>query len=352
MTLAVHLAPQPDELLSSWVLRTCHANATSLYSLLWHFKKSAYAQTDIDQCNNKSFLLWVAKKLKHPNGYKGVWKMSLLPVKKIEVGFPHRSWIRGIDRRAIKWRAFRYCPVCLRNDNRPYFRQYWRLDWYEVCHHHQVQMLTVCPSCDAPLILHKVKWKKSHLAHCYKCNADLCTTPEVSVNLDQQTLTSIEQLLLLIKQQDTKTYSAVHFLEAFLDELCKKGSIDDFITCLTSVYTTSPDHYFSSFPLLMRTTNAYLLWRGDKKVLKDFISHNQKYFNLAVRDFGCPVSVIRFHKPLKFDVELSQGLLAQAIKEIESTGRKVTTKRISKHLTCSLAKLERFIFNDEKVKLN
>lgn len=343
MVLAVYLAPQPDELLSSWVMRTCHANATSFYSLLWHHDKTSYAQTDIDQCKNNEFLVWLAKELKHHEGYKGVWNMSLFPIKELETEFPHRSWIRGIDRRAIKWRAFRYCPVCLRNDNRPYFRQYWRLDWYEVCHHHQVQMQMVCPSCDAPLILHKVKWKEPHLAHCYKCNADLCTTAEVSVSLDQQTLTSIEQLLLLIKQQDKKTYSGVHFLEAFLDALCKKGTIDDFITCLTSVHTISPNYYFSSFSLLMRTTNAHLLWKCDKKVLTDFISQNQKHFNLVVRDFGCPASVSVFHKPLKFDVELSVELISQATQAIEATGRKATVKRISKHLTCSFAKLGRFM---------
>lgn len=350
MTLAVYLAPQPDELLSSWVMRTCHANATSFYSLLWHHKKSSYAQTDIDQCKSNELLVWLAKELKHPEGYKGAWDMSLLPVKELETEFPHRSWIRGIDRRAFKWRAFRYCPACLKSDIRPYFRQYWRLDWYEACHHHQVQMHSSCFSCKAPLILHRIKWNEPHLAHCNKCHADLIKTPEVGVNLDQQTLTTVNQLLLLIKNQDKELYSAIHFIEAFLDELCKKISTDDFISNLTTVHLSSKHQFLHAYPLLMRTINAYRLWVDDKKVLTGFISKNQKYFNLAVRSFGCPSSVNLFHKPLKYDVELSSELLAKASKEIEATGRKATTKRISKHLTCSHAKLERFLIGLHIIK--
>jgi len=341
MALAVYLAPQPDELLSSWVMRTCHANATSFYSLLWHHNKNSYAQTDIDQCGNHEFLCWLAEELKHPEGFKGVWDMSLLPIKELETGFPHRSWIRGIDRRAFKWRAFRYCPACLRNDERPYYRQYWRLDWYEVCHHHYVQMHPSCFSCKAPLILHRIKWKEPHLAHCNKCHVDLSKTPEKDANLDQQTLTSIKQLLLLIKEQDKHLYSAVHFLEAFIDELHKHDRATPFLRDILGILPDS----FNNFPILMRTTAALQLWKGDKEALENITSKQQKYFNLAVRSFGCPVSVSIFHKPLKYELELTKELLAQATKEIEATGRKATTKRISKHLTCSLAKLSKFIAN-------
>lgn len=337
MTLAVYLDPLPDELLSSWVMRTCHANATSFYSLLWHHDKTSYAQIDIDQCKNNEFLVWLAKELKHPEGYKGVWDMSLLPIKELETEFPHRSWIRGIDRRALKWRAFRYCPVCLKNDEHPYFRQYWRLDWYEVCHHHQVQMLTACPSCDAPLILHKIKWTESHLAHCHKYHCDLSKVGEIKAPLGQQTLTTIDQLLLLIKKQDKELYSAIHFFEAFLDELWKSGGADGFFRSFALAYN------FTSFPLLMRATYAYLLWESDKKILAGCINLNQKYFNLAVRNFGCPMVVKTFHRPLRVEIDLSEELLEKTIKEIEATGRKATTKRISKQLTCSFNKLARFI---------
>ena len=341
MTLAVYLNPQPDELLSSWVLRTCHANATSFYSLLWHHNKSSYAQTDIDQCKNKTFLKFLAKELKHPSGYNGVWNMSLLPIKALETEFPHRSWIRGIDRRAFKWRAFRYCPVCLKNDERPYFRQYWRLDWYEVCHLHQVQMHSSCVSCKAPLILHRVKWKEAHLALCNKCHADLCKTPEVDVNLGQQTLASIKQLLLLIKKQDKQLYSSSHFLEAFIDELHKHGRA---VTLLQDTLNISPND-FNNFPLLIRTTAAFQLWKGDMNALKSISTKYQKYFNLVIRSFGCPVSIKKYHKPLRVEVDLNEKLLTKAIKDIEATGRKATTKRISKHLTCSQGKLEYFIFS-------
>lgn len=327
MHLAAYLAPQPDELLSSWVMRTCHANATSFYSLLWHHNKSTYAQIDIDQCQNRNFFNWLAFTFKHPEGYKGIWEMSLLPVKAVEKEFPHRSWIRGIDRRAFKWRSFRYCPTCLKQGQTPYFRKHWRLDWYEVCHLHYTQMYNTCTSCAAPIILHKVKWKEDHLAYCHKCKVDLSRSPKKHSHFNQKTCVAVHSLLNIIKKQDLKTYSAIHFLEAFLDEISK---------------TTNAQN--SIFPALFRTTRAFALWAGDKTELATFTKENQKYFNLAVRSFGCPAIIKNYHKPLRVEVQLSQVLIAKAAKEIEATGRKATTKRISKHLTCSLTKVEKFMY--------
>jgi len=307
-------------------MRTCHANATSFYSLLWHHNKSTYAQIDIDQCDNKEFLSWIAKKLRHPEGYNGIWEMSLLPVKTVEKEFPHRSWIRGIDRRAFKWRSFRYCPTCLKQGQTPYFRKYWRLDWYEVCHLHYTQMYNTCTSCAAPIILHKVKWKEEHLAHCYKCKADLSQAPEIHTYLDQKLCDTIPSLLNIIEQQDRQLYSAVHFIEAFLDEISKT--------------TNNPKPIFSA---LFRTTRAFALWAEDKAELATFTVANQKYFNLAVRSFGCPAVIKKYHKPLRVEIQLTQTLVAQATKEIKASGRKATVKRISKHLTCSLNKLTSYL---------
>jgi hypothetical protein len=145
--------------------------------------------------------------------------------------------------------------------------------------------------------------------------------------------------LLLIKNQDKETYAAIHFLEAFIDELHKH---DRAIEILQNALNLAPND-FDNFPLLMRTTCAIRLWMSDKNFLRTITAKEQKYFNLAVRSFGCPTPINYLHKPLKVEIDLSVEIIAKASQEIEASGRKATTKRISKHLTCSHAKLEQFL---------
>ncbi len=343
MTLAVHLAPLPDELLSSWVHRTCHANATSLYSLLWHHGLKCYAQVDLDQCKNRKLLLWLARELKHPEGICGVRDMSLLPVLEMEKGFPHRSWIRGIDRRAFKWRSFRYCPVCLSEDEQPCFRRYWRLDWYEICHHHQVQMFNACTSCEAPLILHRVRWHKSHLARCYSCDADLRYAPNRVVALDQSSMKAIDDLFFLMDHRDKRKYAAIHFLEAFLDQWRRVQGVDEPVEALETIGVHIDVGFAYSSPAMFLATAAHELWQLDKKLLGKFISNHRRWFNLAVRDFQCPAVMHPYYKSLKWSYDLNAEIINQAANEISKTGREPTPARIARKIGCHVSRVENFL---------
>jgi len=347
MSLAVHLAPLPDELLSSWVFRTCHANATSLYSLLWHHGLNKYAQVDLDQSKNTKLTHWIGNELMHPEGMSGVHKMSLLPILDIEEKFPKRSWIRGIDRRAYKWRAFRYCSTCLSEDERPYFRRYWRFDWYEVCHRHKVRMHSVCGKCDAPLILHRVRWQRPHLAHCYSCNADLRQEKVQPVSANGSALEAVAGIFSMLNAQDKETYAAVHFLEAFVDQLIRMDGIESFVQKAGQHGFRFETDEYDEFPFLFRTVVAYRLWHEHSGTLKRLISDNQNYFNLVVRSFGCPEVMDSFHLVLRQEIDLTDDLIREIAMQIEATGRQPTVKRVSKRLLCSTEKLRRFLEDAE-----
>jgi len=347
MSLAVHLAPLPDELLSSWVFRTCHANATSLYSLLWHHGLNKYAQVDLDQSKNKKLIHWISNELLHPGGMNGVYKMSLLPTLDIEEKFPKRSWIRGIDRRASKWWAFRYCPACLSEDERPYFRRYWRFDWYEICHLHKTRMHMFCGKCAAPLILHWVRWQRSHLAHCHSCSADLRLEVAQSVPANEIMLEAVAGIFSMLNAQDKETYAAIHFLEAFVDRWISLEGNNSFVQKINQYGFQSDADEFRKFPLLSRTVAAYHLWHDQSGNLKGLISDNQKYFNLVVRDFGCPDIMRLFHQALRQEVDLTEELIREIAIQIEARGRKPTVKRVSKRLLCSTEKLQRFLEEQE-----
>ncbi len=348
MSLAVRLAPLPDELLSSWVFRTCHANATSFYSLLWHHGLNKYAQVDLDQSKNTKLTHWIGNELMHPEGMDGIYNMSLLPILDIEEKFPKRSWIRGIDRRASKWRAFRYCPACLSEDERPYFRRYWRFDWYEICYIHKIRMHLLCGKCDAPLILHRVRWQRPHLAHCHSCSADLRLEKVQSVSANETVLEAVAGIFSMLNAQDKETYAAVHFLEAFVDRWISLEGRNSFVRKTNQYGFQFNADAFRESPLLSRTVAAYHLWHDQSEDLKVLISDNQKYFNLVVRDFGRPDIMAPFHQVLRQEVDLTEELIRETAMQIAATGRKPTVKRISKRLLCSSKKLQRFLEDKDR----
>lgn len=59
----------------------------------------------------------------------------------------------------------RFCPHCLAENG--YWRVEWELNFYDVCHHHQVWLVDQCSSC-----LNKVNWHRDQLSRC-NCGSTL-----------------------------------------------------------------------------------------------------------------------------------------------------------------------------------
>lgn len=341
MPLAVYLEPLPDELLSSWIIRTCHANATSLYSLLWHFKLNNHAQIDLDQTQDTPLLNWVAETLKHPEGFKGVRAMSLTPIHDLEVLFPHKSWIKGIDRRAFKWRSFRYCPQCLITDPEPYFRRHWRLEWHEICPQHHVKMPNGCQECGAPIILHRIPWKKNHLAHCQSCSQDFRHSFSSQIQISLPQLDAIAGLYSLISDNNTESYAAVHFLEAFIEQGQRLRGVEEPINALKSIGINIDLNLAKTFPSFFLATSAYQLWSQKRDLLDDFIFQHQGWFNLAARDYSCPDVLKTFHRTKFRYHELNQSIIDKATQELTSEGVEPTSARIARKIGCHINRVRR-----------
>jgi len=341
--LAVYVRPLHEELLSSWMIRTCHANATSLYSLLWHFKWNNQAQTDIDQTQNTNFLRWLATTLNHPEGFSGVEAMSLRPIHELATLFPHKSWIRGIDRRAFKWRSFRFCPQCFQSDKSPYFRRLWRLEWHEVCPIHNITMPNGCLKCGAPVILHRVPWHKAHLAHCHKCGVDFRKMIPTTIDISNEVSDDITGLYALVSNNDKESYAAVHFLEAFIEQGLRFKGLKEPIQALRSIGINT-DHA-KTCPALFIATSAYQLWFKKRELLDDFIFSHQGWFNLAVRDYSCPDILKSFHR-VGFRVhELNESIINQAANEILRSGWEPTPSRIARKIGCHVSRVQKKLNN-------
>lgn len=185
--LPIHLKPQPDELLSSWITRLAQAHGLKLHTfckLLWGNRQiwprdidkscidkiiqslSILTGTPIERCNNT-----ILKKYEHH-----------LFDKYIVNG--NTSWIIpwGIYHRTRKRNALQFCPLCLKEDLSPYFRCSWRLALSYSCIKHQIFLFDSCPQCHSPIIFfrqelgHKNEVEIENLCKCFSCKFDLRTT--------------------------------------------------------------------------------------------------------------------------------------------------------------------------------
>ena len=87
-------------------------------------------------------------------------------------------WILTLGTRGVKRSGgSQFCPACLAEDARPYYRVQWRLAWHTACEHHQVGLLDRCPWCAEPLAPHRLRADARHVAWCATCGFDLREAP-------------------------------------------------------------------------------------------------------------------------------------------------------------------------------
>ncbi|HKZ78875.1 MAG TPA: TniQ family protein [Pyrinomonadaceae bacterium] len=180
----VHLKPQEDELLSSWLARLALAHgqtASSFFTRAWPGRY--LLARDLDLWNDQTALKLLARKTNTPlarvfattlASYEG-WLFVDRPRQS------HAPWMlaRHLNVRPQKHFGLQFCPWCLASDEEPYFRRYWRLALMVLCPIHRVLLLDRCQSCGAAVCYERQTAKKLGnaerwmLTQCNKCNADL-----------------------------------------------------------------------------------------------------------------------------------------------------------------------------------
>lgn len=88
----------------------------------------------------------------------------------------------GHQWRTRKHTGIQYCPLCLRNDEVPFYRRTWRLSLFAHCPTHHCMLENRCPRCDAPVAFHRhgihaghAMWRR-RLSHCSCCSFNLART--------------------------------------------------------------------------------------------------------------------------------------------------------------------------------
>lgn len=178
----------PGESLRSWVARLCLSNLLFPRQILRGVRYAA--ENDIDLIPSTSLI-------------DRVCTISNTEESIVLASTAQRYVGWGIERigscyeRTPLWHAYYrnsedayvYCPVCLRNDEIPYFRIAWRFAIYIFCPRHGCEMLDRCPHCQAPvdplyqrfgLAGSKATWHP--LNRCGVCGSLYEAAPEISAS--------------------------------------------------------------------------------------------------------------------------------------------------------------------------
>lgn len=246
--LPVRFRPEPDELFSSWMVRAALANGLRVNQLarvlvgghrhrqlfsgdpdrgIWHQPIDALAKlTDTDPVvAYKTCLRAYEGYLWSHRSNNGPWR-HVLPLADGERKAAHC----GIQ----------YCPQCLAQDERPYFRRSWRLTFSVVCDWHRCELCDRCPHCGAAIRLHRVdvgvlRYEKTlSLCRCSHCQASLSDIKVVPasyelVNFQRLLLASLDRGWISIAGRCVHSvafFEGLFILLSFLEDESQSGKLD------------------------------------------------------------------------------------------------------------------------------
>ena len=150
----VHLKPQEDELLSSWLARLALAHGQTVAtftSRVWPGR--ILVARDVDLWNDPGIFETLSIKTGTPPARVFAATMA-----------SYEGWLFDKPRKChLPWALPRYlnisphrpfglqfCPWCLASDKEPYFRRQWRLALMVLCPLHRTLLLDRCQSCRLP----------------------------------------------------------------------------------------------------------------------------------------------------------------------------------------------------------
>ncbi|KAF7788541.1 hypothetical protein PRUB_a1530 [Pseudoalteromonas rubra] len=209
MILPVHPQPLDDELFSSWITRLAIENG--FYSHVF-FKKLLGFQNeilsrDIDKLDCPALIDLLACVTSQKSKYLSSLQISSYTGElfdKICVS-GNTKWLLplGIYHRTKRRHGIVFCPMCLKEDNKPYFRKAWRVSFVTVCHKHHCMLSDRCEKCGCPVNYQRLgigarefETPFRELDRCFTCNSLLRDTP-VRYLSDHEYLQALPYLNLL-----------------------------------------------------------------------------------------------------------------------------------------------------------
>ncbi|MDW7646484.1 MAG: TniQ family protein [Desulfuromonadales bacterium] len=218
----IHLKPQPDELLSSWLVRLARAHHIRLHSfcdIAW--PKKQIWNRDIDKSVDSEILETLSSRTATP--IKRVRETTLwkyegwLYEKHNPLGNTHLILPIGVFHRTHKRFGLQFCPLCLAEDLDPFFRCRWRLSIVTVCEKHKIILWDRCPECEEPIAFHRASLDDSSITFCWRCRFDLRNAlAQTHTTAKTQALNQIKLLRICRKGWvDVPNYGPVYSVQYF-----------------------------------------------------------------------------------------------------------------------------------------
>ncbi len=159
--LPARMNPQPDELLSSWLVRLAMAHGMKLHPFCVEIfgRNVAIWNRDIDKSADRSVITAVAARTN--TSFERVFGTTLADyagkINETHNSQGNSAWIMPlrIYHRLRRRNGLQFCPYCLREDVEPYYRREWRLSLITVCEKHNIVLLDRCPGCFDPAVFHR-----------------------------------------------------------------------------------------------------------------------------------------------------------------------------------------------------
>lgn len=218
------LRPMEDELLSSWLVRLALLHRTmpmTFTNLYMPQTRNKLWSADIDLQADTGLLSMLSAKCGMPvellermtlRGYEGYLFERAFP-KNGGTQFVLPLRMRG---RHSSYFGLRFCPLCLREDDKPVFRRKWRLSFSTACLRHACFLLDRCPACQSSLTIYR-RPSPENFPCCDKCGSQLREAEvERIIDKDSYGLKAIERMYEILDSGfvmlgDTPVYSFLYF---------------------------------------------------------------------------------------------------------------------------------------------
>lgn len=168
--------PLPDELFSSWLIRTAYAHhvhpRTFVNIHLNNIKGGSFFAVNADTCTEQNTLETLERKAHN------ILKLMPLTLTSYSGYLQEKIIGNGINKFLT---TLRFCPVCLREDKVPYFRRSWHVVFNTICLKHLCYLYDSCPNCSTKLNISKMFKNNNDFTYCYKCGFELKKSRKQSV---------------------------------------------------------------------------------------------------------------------------------------------------------------------------
>lgn len=186
----VRYKPYPDELLTSWLVRLAWGHGLKVQTFcnqVFGGQRQVWNR-DVDRLAPDWLVDALADRTGTPRhvaydttlrAYEGV----LYPKFRAAGTLPWIQTLMMYHRRRQGY-GLQFCPACLAEDEKAYFRKSWRVSFNTICVRHRLMLHDRCPGCGVPVMFHRLEmghgsvFEVGSIGDCHACGIPLAKSPQ------------------------------------------------------------------------------------------------------------------------------------------------------------------------------